>query len=91
MWDNLQAHLTDLVYETVQGRETPNIFQIVRCPPYQPKYAPIEYIICEIASQLQKEIMAIDTTATMIPKIQQIALRVGQDGKANNTFIHCGY
>lgn len=67
MWDNLRAHLTDLVYETVQGQETPNIFQIVRHPLYQPKYAPIKYIICEITSQLQKEITVIDTTAMMIP------------------------
>ena len=91
MWDNLRSHTTALVYQTVEGRPTPNLFQIVRRPPYQPKYAPIEYIICQLTTELSRVITVQDNTETMTMKIEQIASHVGRDGKANNTFENCGY
>jgi hypothetical protein len=54
MWDNLQSHLTPFIYQTVYGRPSPNRFRIVRRPPYQPKYGPIEYILLNLPSDYSK-------------------------------------
>jgi hypothetical protein len=54
IWDNLASHHTALVSQTVEGRPSPNTFIIVPRPPYQPKFGPIEYVICEIAAELAR-------------------------------------
>ena len=91
MWDNLKSHTTALVYLTVEGQLTPNLFWIVQRLPYQPKYATIKYIICQLTTELSRGITVQDNTETMTMKIEQIASHVGRDGKANNTFENCGY
>jgi len=91
LWDNLSAHKTALVYQTVEGRGGPNRFRIVCRPPYQPKIAPIEYKICDIAYELQRRIGPHDNTNTMEQMIYTIAATVGNNGNFNNTFDHCGY
>jgi transposase len=91
LWDNLAAHLTALVYQTVQGRPTPNVFEIVARPPYQPKYGPIEYIFCELGDELRRRSRPHWTINTLRQEIIQILSSIGHDGKLNNTFAHCGY
>ena len=56
LWDNLRAHQTGQVVQTVEGRGGPCHFTIVSWPPYQPKYGPIEYVILDLVSQLRKEV-----------------------------------
>jgi transposase len=91
MWDNLGSHLTLLVYQTVQGRPTANVFEIVRRPPYQPKYGPIEYIFCERGDQLRKNSQEDWTHLTLKNEIENILSAIGRDGKFDHTFVHCGY
>ena len=54
LWDNLSAHKTPYVTNLIRDRQTPNNFYSVDRPPYQPKIAPIEYVICELAGELAK-------------------------------------
>jgi hypothetical protein len=68
MWDNLKSRLTSLVYQTVEGRPSASLFEIVQSPPYQPKYGPIKYIFCEQGCQLRKlfpEMIGTPTTSDM--------------------------
>jgi hypothetical protein len=48
MHDNLRAHLTPIVYQTVEARNGPTCFNILRQLVYQPEYGPIEYKIYDI-------------------------------------------
>ena len=49
IWDNLRAHMTAYVTNTIQDRPSPNNFCSVDRSPYRPKMAPIEYCFCEVA------------------------------------------
>ena len=89
--DNLSAHKTTLVYQTVEGREGPNRFRIVCRPPYRPQIAPIEYPIYDIAYELERRIDRHDNTNTMEQMIYNIVATVGNNGNFDNTFDHCGY
>jgi hypothetical protein len=92
LWDNLSAHMTAHVYQTVEGRGHPNFrFQIVRRPPYQPKIAPIEYKICDVCLALQKLMDKGHTMDDLEHLILQIVATVGDDGNYQMTFDHCGY
>ena len=53
LWDNLNSHLSHYVTQTVEGREGPRHFSCVARPPYQPKYGPIEYKICDIVQAIK--------------------------------------
>lgn len=91
MWDNLRSHLSPLVYQTVEGRKSPNRFRIVRRPPYQPKYGPIEYCFAEMEAMLSREVKATDDTNSLMALIQSVASRVGRQGNFKRTFEYCGY
>eukprot|EP00536_Pseudo-nitzschia_multiseries_P013770 jgi/Psemu1/36336/gm1.36336_g len=59
LWDNLGIHLAPIVAQTmeVQPPEEDTLFHSIQCPPYQPKYGPMEYEICklvEIVSRITK-------------------------------------
>jgi hypothetical protein len=54
LWDNLAAHHTAYVHQTVTGRGGNQQFSIVPRPPYMPKYGPIEYKICDITHKVMK-------------------------------------
>jgi hypothetical protein len=56
LWDNLRAHLTGLVYNTVYGRASPNQFSFIPRPPYQTKYGPTEYHFAELSAELQRRV-----------------------------------
>eukprot|EP00978_Attheya_sp_CCMP212_P015525 scaffold40020_cov34-Attheya_sp.AAC.3 len=64
LWDNLSAHMTALVYNTVYGRPTPNVFSIIPCPPYQPKYGPTEYHLAELCARLKSSVYDLIGTVT---------------------------
>jgi hypothetical protein len=84
--------LTDLVYETVEVRPSPNQFYIVPRPPYQPKYGPTEYSINDAVQELQRCVTANWTTEIMVQNIGRIFTSgFGWDGAATRRFIHCGY
>ena len=50
--NNLRAHKTLFFTNLIEDRPTPNHSRSVDQPPYCPKIAPIEFIVCELASQL---------------------------------------
>ena len=88
LWDNLNSHLSHLVTQTVEGRDGPCQFTIVPRPPYQPKYGPIEYVICDLAGSLTYDADRDWNTNNLEQQIQnKFPLLHGFD----NTFDHCGY
>ena len=91
MWDNLTAHLTGIVTTTVELRPTrPQVsFTIINRPPYQPKFAPVEYIFCEIAMKLTHLVKPNWTLLHLRVAIEEILVQVGHDCKLNRTFRHC--
>ena len=48
LWDNLNLHLSAFLSEMVESCPGPRRFFSVARPPYQPKYGPIEYKICDL-------------------------------------------
>ena len=91
MWDNLSAHQTGLLNATVEMRPTrPNQqFTIIPRPPYQPKYAPVEYAFCEIAMRLQHLVRPNWRVMDLHLAIRNIVITIGRDCKFNRTFRHC--
>jgi hypothetical protein len=53
IWDNLGAHCSRYVHNTVTNRVDPSNFSIVPRPPYNPKYGSIEYKICEVMEKIR--------------------------------------
>jgi hypothetical protein len=53
IWDNLAAHHSRYVHNTVANRVGPSNFSIIPRPPYYPKYGPIEYKICEVMEKIR--------------------------------------
>lgn len=91
LWDNLRSHGAPIVYQTVEGRDSDNEFFIVPRPPYQPKFGPTEYVFCEVACELQRQVQPHWTTEILRQKLVEILSVVGRDGKFDNLFAHCGY
>ena len=91
MWDNLSAHLTGLLHATVEMRPTrpQQQFTIIPRPPYQPKYAPVEYVFCEIAMRLVQLVQPHWKLVHLRLAIQDILINVGRDCRLNRTFRHC--
>ena len=52
LWDNLRAHKTPFFINMIEDREYQNAFASIYRPPYAPKLAPIEYILCELSAEL---------------------------------------
>jgi hypothetical protein len=91
LWDNLRSHLSPIVVQTVEGRHGPCRFSILPRPPYQPKYGPIEYKICDLVSQIRREAQPDWNTDILEQAILRIAGQIGMNGSVDNTFEHCGY
>ena len=91
LWDNLAAHLRTAVYNTVYVRPSPNLFQFIPRPPYQPKYGPTEYMFAELADRLQQQVQEGWTQAILKNKVRDILSQLGRDGSLDSTFEHCGY
>lgn len=89
LWDNLSVHNTAIVENTLEIRPTNHSFVAIPRPPYQPKYAPIEYIFCEIACRLADMVEEHWTTRELRNAIIQCILHIGRNCKLNRTFRHC--
>mmetsp|Transcript_19405 Transcript_19405/g.54076 ORF Transcript_19405/g.54076 Transcript_19405/m.54076 type:complete len:112 (+) Transcript_19405:322-657(+) len=91
MWDNLSSHSAPIVYSTIfdRGKGGPTRYDVVPRPPYQPKYGPAEYIICQLVNHLK-----INTQRELVDLVdleQQIYRAAGAIGPFDGTFAHCGY
>jgi hypothetical protein len=91
LWDNLTSHRAPLVAQTVEARNGPCQFTIVHRPPYQPKYAPVEYKICDLIAYIMSQVERDWTTDTLEQELINSMARVGNNGNFWNTFDHCGY
>jgi hypothetical protein len=91
LWDGLNVHNTAYVTHVIEGRPSNNVFRSVTRPPYRPKIAPIEYVFCELACELNKRIRRDWNILTLRMNIVDIMNNLGFDGKFHNTFTHCGY
>lgn len=88
MWDNLQAHHSAYVHQTVTGRAGPRRFSIAARPPYHPKYGPIEYKICEVTDILQKRKQPDWTMRRLEREIVRAAHSIRT---FDSTFDRCGF
>lgn len=88
MWDNLSAHHAPYVHQTVTGRVGPRRFSIVARPQYHPKYAPIEYKICDVTNKIRLEKEEDWDLARLEQAIRSSAMAIGP---FDSTFYHCGY
>lgn len=88
MWDNLAAHHSNYVHQTVTGRAGPCTFSIVARPQYHPKFGPIEYKICDLTEKIRLE-KEEDWTMQMLEQAILNAAHV--IGPFDSTFFHCGY
>ena len=93
LWDNLALHGTAYVNFTLEMRPTRNQFQFIAIPwpPYQPKFAPIEYVFCQIANDLAKRTTETDTLNDLRNNITNLCTVIGNGGNFDRTFAHCGY
>ena len=88
LWDNLNSHHAAYVHQTVTGRTGPCQFTIVPRPPYQPKYGPIEYKICDLTDDIRKRKTREWDSARLEQEVYAAARRIGP---FNSSFAHCGY
>jgi transposase len=91
LWDNLAAHKTPLVQSTTENREGDHTFFSICRPPYQPKWAPIEYIFCQISTELRRRVRRTWTKENLTDALYDIIIPLGWDGSFDRTFRHCGY
>ena len=88
IWDNLTAHHSAYVHNTVTGRVGPSNFSIVLRPPYHPKYGPIEYKICEVMEKIR---LKKEENWNLNRLEHEITLAANQIKRFEESFIHCGY
>jgi hypothetical protein len=88
IWDNLAAHHSAYVHQTVTGRDGPCRFSIVARPQYHPKFGPIEYKICELTNIHRMRKQPNWTMQTLENKIYAAATSIET---FDSTFVHCGY
>ena len=93
MWDNLSCHMTPIVQNTVYARPTRDQFEfeLVPRPPYQPKWAPVEYFICMVANSLSRKVQPHWDDNILRHEIHNSCMGVGMEGGLDRTFEHCGY
>ena len=91
IWDNLSLHKATYVTNKIRGRASPNHFFFVDHPPYRPTMAPIEFICCELVSELSRRVEEDLTVDNLRQNIVDICSTLGRNGKLENTFVHCNY
>ena len=93
LWDNLALHGTAFVNFTLELRPTRNQFRFIAIPrpPYQPKFAPIEYVFCQIGNELAKRTREGDSMQIFCTNITDLCTSIGRGGSLDRTFAHCGY
>jgi hypothetical protein len=88
LWDNLNSHLAPLIAQTLYGHIGDCQFTSVSRPPYQPKYGPIKYKICDLIHELQVECRPDWDTMRLEVEVFAAAAPIGG---FDATFDHCGY
>jgi transposase len=88
IWDNLTAHHSAYVHNTVTGRVGPSNFSIVPRPPFHPKYGPIENKICEVMGKIR---LKKEEDWDMNRLELAIMLAAYQIISFDTSFQHCGY
>ena len=86
--DNLKSHHSAYVNQMVYGRTGPCRSAIIPHPPYQPKWGPIEYKICDITHAISVDK---DKRWTLDRREAAIHQKAQSIGPFNSTFEHCGY
>lgn len=86
LWDNLAAHHSAPVVNAVEDRHAGCVFSIIPRPPYQPKYGPIEYKICDTVATARRAAQSHWTTDDVEAAI---VAAFGSIGRGNyNLTIH---
>ena len=85
LWDNLSSHCSPIIHQTVEGQYG---HTIIRRPPYKPSDAPIEYIFCQLVSELQSRTFQLNNLVELIHAIQVVVTNLNG---FNNTFHKIGY
>ena len=88
IWDNLTAHHSAYVHNTVTGRVGPSNFSIIPRPPYHPKYGPIEYKICEVMGKIR---LKKEEDWDMNCLKHEIMIVANQIISFDTTFQHCSF
>lgn len=88
MYDNLSAHLSPYVTQTLELRDSQIRFVAVPRSLYQPKYGPTEYIFCYLAGQLPKEYQLGWNLENMQLWIEETLANFGCDGINHELFRH---
>ena len=91
LWNNLRLHKTAYVTNKIYGRPTNNRFISVDCPLYRPPMAPIELILCELASELSRRVEEGWTMGDLSWNVMDICSTIGRNGKFENTLVYCNY
>lgn len=84
VWDNLNVHLNDIVYNLVTSRG----HYVIPRPPYFPQAGPIEFVFNQIDRRLQENYASISSEDEMIRKMNEILFNLHG---IKETFLHCGY
>ena len=94
LFDNLCSHLAPIVAQTIEVRPpgSNTTFISIARPPYQPKYGPIEYKICDLVETVGRQTTREWTTADLEQALVREAARLSLNTRSfDNTFDHCGY
>lgn len=89
LWDNLRAHMSPIIYQTIEAQDGPCCYSILPRPDYQPKHGPIQYKICDLLLHIQYNTngeMNLDQTEQAIVSSSSAAT-----GPFDSTFDHCGH
>ena len=84
IWDNLLAHHSAMVVNTVYSAG----HRIIPRPPYRPFDGPVEFAINTIEQELSRRISHVTTDAQLYTEVQNIVIGLRNLG---NYFRHCGY
>ena len=93
LWDNLYVHNTPGLHQIIEGRNYrrplgPTKFHIINRPPYQAKYGPVEYKICNIVEHVQLHALPEWNDRDMEKAVLDAVARISN---VDGTFAHCGY
>ena len=65
LWDSISLHKTAYITQKIYGCTTNNRFIYIDCPQHCPEMVPIEYIFCELASELARRVQEVWTMKDM--------------------------
>ena len=87
--DEMEAHMSPIIYQTIEAQDGPCCYSILPRPDYQPKHGPIQYKICDLLLHIQYNTngeMNLDQTEQAIVSSSSAAT-----GPFDSTFDHCGH